>query len=84
MNQSMIALFATLLSAPALVGLLNGSVGPDQAGVRVLFAVLCAVVAEGLVRRFVNAVRPAEPTQPATAGSPNPDDDHPRRRSTDR
>ena len=83
MNIPAVAVFALLLSAPALIGLFEGTVDPDQAGLRLLFAVLCAAVAETLVRRFIAAVRPPEDeerrlhTELVDAGTP-------RRRATDR
>jgi hypothetical protein len=82
MNLSVVTLIASFLSAPALVGLLDGSVGPDQAGVRVLLAVLFAVVIERVVRRFVEAVAPPERSREAGL-APVPDDEAPRRRRSD-
>jgi hypothetical protein len=82
-NITAVAVFGLLLSAPALVGLFDGTVDPDQAGIRILFAVLCAAVAETLIRRFVAAVRHVEDDQtpmqqpPVEAGPP-------RRRAIDR
>lgn len=81
MNISVVALLAALLATPAMVGLLDGSVEPDQAGIRVLLAVLFAVVIEGVARRFLQAVRPSEPAVPAPV--PSAPDPEPRRRRTD-
>ena len=83
MNLTAVATFALLLSAPALIGLFNGTVDPDQAGIRVLFAVLCAAVAETLVRRFVTAVRRVEDDESGAQQSPV-EAGPPRRRATDR
>jgi hypothetical protein len=82
-NLTAVATFALLLSAPALIGLLNGTVDPDQAGLRVLFAVLCAAVGEMLIRRFVAAVRPTDEQEPQLHAQ-TVDAGTPRRRATDR
>jgi hypothetical protein len=82
-NITAVAVFGLLLSAPALIGLFNGTVDPDQAGIRVLFAVLCAAVAETLVRRFISAVRPIEDDE-GRAQLPPVEAGPPRRRATDR
>ncbi|MFP5345495.1 MAG: hypothetical protein ACLGIA_00475 [Actinomycetes bacterium] len=81
MNFSVVALLSALLATPATVGLLDGSVEADQAGIRVLLAVLFAVVIEAVARRFLEAVRPDEP--PATASVPPAPEPQPRRRRTD-
>ncbi len=83
MNLTAVGTFALLLSAPALIGLVNGTVDPDQAGLRVLFAVLCAALAEILVRRFVAAVRPTDEQEPQSQAQ-TVDAGPPRRRATDR
>ena len=49
-----------------MLGFAGGSIDPDEVGLRVLVAVAVAVVAEVVLRRFVDAVRrPAE--QPVLA-----------------
>ncbi len=67
MNFGMVAMIATVLAGPALLAFADGRMGPDQVGVRVLLAVVAAVVAEGLARRFVTAVRPLPVRQSTTS-----------------
>jgi hypothetical protein len=83
MNLSVVTLIASLLAAPALIGLLEGSVGPDQAGVRVLLAIVFAVVIERVARHFVQAVTPPPQSRDATL-APVADEQPARRRRTDR
>ncbi len=66
MNVATVGVLALLLAVPAVLGLAGGSIDPDEVGLRVLMAVAVAVVAEVVLRRFVDAVRrPVE--QPALA-----------------
>lgn len=65
MNLAAVAALALLLSLPSLLGLAEGTIDPDEAGLRLLLAVVCAAVAETLLRRFVDAVRPARVELPA-------------------
>lgn len=58
MNLAAVAALALLLSLPSILGLAEGSIDPDEAGLRLLLAAGCAAVAETLLRRFVDAVRP--------------------------
>jgi len=60
-NLAVIAVLTLVLAVPAVVGLADHSIDPDEVGLRVLLAVAVAVVAEVVLRRFVDAVRsPAE------------------------
>lgn len=64
MNLSVVGVLSLVLAVPAVLGLAEGSIDPDEVGLRVLLAVAVAVVAEVVLRRFVDAVRgPVE--QPA-------------------
>ncbi len=65
MNVGMVGLIAAVLAGPALVAFADGRMGPDEVGVRVLLAVVVAMVAEGIARRFVLAVRPLPARHPA-------------------
>ncbi len=64
MNLAAVAALALLLAVPSLVGLAEGSIDPDEAGLRLLLAAACAAVAETVLRRFVDAVRPARVERP--------------------
>ncbi|GAB4067968.1 hypothetical protein GCM10028777_25490 [Angustibacter speluncae] len=64
MNLAAVAALALLLSVPSLLGLAEGTIDPDEAGLRLLLAVACAAVAETLLRRFVDAVRPVRAELP--------------------
>ena len=58
MNVATVGVLALLLAVPAVLGLAGGSIDPDEVGLRVLLmAVAVAVVAEIVLRRFVDAVR---------------------------
>ena len=57
MNLSVVAVLSLVLAVPAVLGLADHSIDPDEVGLRVLMAVAAAVVAEVVLRRFVDAVR---------------------------
>jgi hypothetical protein len=67
-NLAAVAALALLLAVPSLIGLAEGSIDPDEAGLRLLLATACAAVAETVLRRFVDAVRPARVELPQEAG----------------
>lgn len=86
MNIGFVALVAAVLSAPALIGMLQGSVDPAQSGVRLLLAVLCAIAFESVVRHFLHAVSSQEGPVEATGAQQVEDPgtgQPPRRRRSD-
>jgi hypothetical protein len=81
-NLSVVAVLTLVLAVPAVPGLADHSIDPDEVGLRVLLAVGAAVAAEVVLRRFVDAVRgPAE--QPLRSEDPAAAGAGPRRRQDD-
>ncbi|MEJ5913312.1 hypothetical protein [Pseudokineococcus sp. 1T1Z-3] len=72
MSVGVVAGLAVLLSLPGVVGLLTGSTSPFEAAVRLLAALVAAMVVEGVLRFLFTAraePSPARGDGPARPGS---------------
>lgn len=80
MNIRVVLLLWLLLGFPVWRSLLGGTIDPDTAAIKLGIAGVVAVAVEILVRGFVRAAAPAEPT--AAESSPDDDADKARRDTT--
>ncbi|MEJ5944080.1 hypothetical protein WDZ17_02045 [Pseudokineococcus basanitobsidens] len=78
MNVGAVAALTVLLAVPAVLGLVTGATSPLGAALRLLAALLAAMVAEGVLRRLLAPApddvgdSPAVPRQRGPASSATP------------